>query len=406
MKTLNFLVIAFFIVMSGLVFSDTSPSEKCSEKVLMNAEAFGFGPTAAIAEFFPYLRSQVAYLGYIGKGHTFNLQSSLPYNEMYDYEDIDPAVQREKFLALAKNYDIFITACDFEAAEWAKSLGLKVVIYDPLPWYWSTIPDAIRQADLYIAQNFFGVEERLKQESEKFPKGPNSIIVPALVVKNKSGETLQRDLLLVNLGGLSNSYFPDADLAIFAGMIFGAAREALESEFQETHYVTSKAICKATQEVCPSRTMQVHELQKILGSSKIAIMTSGLGNIYEASAMQKQIIWLPPVNSSQGQQIKLLQHHQMVDFAIDWHELLEGEEPIDYFRPQPEVCQRIAVCMGKLVADKSAQAKLRLLLKQAKDQAQESQEVPVLANLAKMFGVGGSKQAAESILQWMHSARQ
>ena len=58
--------------------------EVLSQRILMNAEAFGFGPSAAIAEFFPYLRDRVSNLAYIGSGHTLNLQSKLPYNQVFD----------------------------------------------------------------------------------------------------------------------------------------------------------------------------------------------------------------------------------------------------------------------------------------------------------------------------------
>ena len=135
-------------------------------RVLLNAEPFGFGPTSLIGEIFPYLRNNIQRLSYIGTGHTLDLQRHLPYDDVYEYADKGIS----SYSDLADNYDVFITACDFQAAEWAKGLGLKVIIYDPLTWYWKEVPDIVSQSDLYLSQNFFGVRQRLEKENHKFPE--------------------------------------------------------------------------------------------------------------------------------------------------------------------------------------------------------------------------------------------
>ena len=121
----------------------------------MNAEAFGFGPSAAIGEIFPYLRHRIAHLSYIGTGHTLDLQKELPYEQVFDYGAETAEARKEKFVSIAKGYDIFMTASDFEAARWAKELGMELIIYDPLTWFWREIPEVIGKADFYVAQNFF-----------------------------------------------------------------------------------------------------------------------------------------------------------------------------------------------------------------------------------------------------------
>jgi hypothetical protein len=366
------------------------------KKVLMNAEAFGFGPSAAIAEFFPYLHDSVTCLSYIGTGHTLDLQSKLPYNKVFDLDRVEKSKHQEYFNSIAKDYDVFITASDFESALWAKQLGLKVIIYDPLTWYWPNLPQVIQQADFYIAQNFFGVAERLKCECEQVRE---YVIIPPIVSGILSPE--YSDTLLVNMGGLSNPYLDDRDLITFAHVVFDIAHEVLGSQFQDIHFVTNKKIAESMKGDYKVTTMLPSQVQEILSRSSVAIMTSGLGNIYEASTMEKMVLWLPPANDSQGQQIKLLQQHHMTDFAIDWHNLIEGETPIDYFAPQQEVLQRVAVCMKKLSVDMKAQAKLKSAFENLL--ARPKQKQPALSKLAKTFEVDGAKLAAESIIQWLSS---
>ena len=64
---------------------------KIKYKLLLNAEPFGFGPTAAIASFFSYLRKDFKFLGYLGKGHTLDLQMTLAYDAIYDVSDSSDA---------------------------------------------------------------------------------------------------------------------------------------------------------------------------------------------------------------------------------------------------------------------------------------------------------------------------
>lgn len=50
----------------GAIYMDLKDI-KNETRLLLNAEPFGFGPTAAIASFFPLLRPHFENIGYIGK---------------------------------------------------------------------------------------------------------------------------------------------------------------------------------------------------------------------------------------------------------------------------------------------------------------------------------------------------
>ncbi|NGX58145.1 MAG: hypothetical protein K940chlam3_01050 [Chlamydiae bacterium] len=363
-----------------------------SKKILMNAEPFGFGPSAAIAEIFPYLRDRISHLSYIGKGHTINLQKRLPYDDLYEYSS------EEDFVRVAKNYDVFITAVDAETASWAKKNGLKVIVYDPLTWYWQTIPDIFKEADLYIAQNFLGVVERLKQESQSFKE---YAIVPP-ILSGWYGENDGEEGYLVNLGGLSNPYISDSTFANYARLIFSSLNEILN---EPVFYATSEKIASQVQDVCLAKTYQPHEIQRILSQSQVAFMTSGLGNIFEASSMKKHIVWVPPTNVSQGQQLHLLKENHMIDHAIDWHDIIDDMPPIDYSLSDVQVMDQISQRLERLMTDIAIQKKLRKALHQAYFAASDKKHSkPSLAKLIEIFGMGGGIQIAEMIIEWIQES--
>lgn len=364
-------------------------AEKIEVKVLMNAEPFGFGPSAAIAEMVPHLRNRVSTLSFIGSGHTLDLQSKLPYDHVFEL------VGKAEFEAIAREYDVFITASDFEKAAWAKELGLILIIYDPLTWYWPKLPAVISSADLYIAQNFFGVEERIAAEKDLLPK---TIVVPAIVLNtHKCCE--QSDLLLTNLGGLNNPYMSQEEILQYAEVLFKVVHASLEPKFEKAAYVTSKSIAQNMQHICPVQTLLPCEVQKTLSAAKLALMTSGLGNLFEASLMQKKVVWMPPANDSQGQQIELLEKHGMIDARVDWSDIFEGEK-IDYFAEQQQVLKQISHLMRHLAQEQDAQERFRRALLTACTKVQ-SVERPALSNLAITFKANGAKLTADAIVQFI-----
>ena len=111
----------------------------------------------------------------------------------------------------------------------------------------------------------------------------------------------------------------------------------------EVHVTTSQLIAGHMQHDAPAvRTIPPRQVQHLLGTSELAVMTPGLGNIYEAAALAKRVFWLPPANASQGQQLVILRQRGLAPFAADWHEILPGRAPIDYWMPDPIVAEDIA----------------------------------------------------------------
>lgn len=389
----NKLFVCFIcIFLSSEIFS----TEFMNKRILLNAESFGFGPSAAIAEIFPYLESSLPHMSYIGTGHSLDLQRKLPYEKIFDYSADSELQQKEKFTAIAKDHDVFITASDFKAARWAKDLGLTLIIYDPLTWYWKEIPDVVKSADLYITQDFFGVQERLQKDQDLFK---DYVIVPAIISETdftiKQGN---QQNLLVNMGGLCNPYISQNHLEDFAKTIFGCINNSLAPMHDTTTYISSQLIADSVKTICPAKTLQPDQVQRCLKKSKLAIMTSGLGNIYEASSMSKKVIWLPPANDSQGQQIQLLQIHDMVDYRIDWSDIFIDEDPINYFDSQEIVMKQIAIYMKRLSFESDAKRRFTQLLHENYEKAQ-SKALPKLSKLAYKFKINGANIAAEAILK-------
>lgn len=369
-----------FICSSG--FSD--------QKLLINAEPFGFGPAAAMAHVFPHLRPHIKEIGFIGAGHVLDLHRKLPYDKIHD---VNPQ-NADAFIEECKHYDLFLTASDFEAAALAKKAGCKVIIYDPLTWYWSQLPKIIFESDLYLAQNFYGVTQRLEMSNIKQGR-----VVPPLTqaIKNPAPN---ENTLFVNFGGLRNPFIKEKQLQEYVDFISNCIELTLGNEFDEVKIGTSSSIANALTSRHPIQTYTPQNSQEMLASSRLVFMTPGLGNIYDAAEAKTQVFWLPPTNDSQGQQLRLLIKYGLDPLAIDWHDILD-RDPINYFDSQDKVLKQIAEYMNEAAHSPKAMGKLSRHLRYLYRKGFTERPNPLLHKLIEEFGDDGSAKMSEEILNWL-----
>jgi hypothetical protein len=362
-----------------------------SERLLLNAEAFGFGPTAAIAECFPHLRSNFKSIGYVGTGHTLDLQKPLAYDKIHDL-----AIEQDVEQIFA-GYDIFVTAMDFQMAARALASGLKVIIYDALTWYWKEIPAAAKDCHLYLSQDFWGVRAKLGRLSN-FAVVPPLIpfLAPPRLAQDATAPTKSKDLVLLNLGGLSNPFWSRSQVHAYAELVLDCF--AASGVASKMVVIAGNSDIAATFQHHGVRTTSKQDLLAVLEQAGLAFMTPGLGNIYDAARFDLPTIWLPPANDSQGQQLKLLEAAGCSDGSLDWPSFMGGD--VDYFAEQTVVLQKLS----SFAAESLASSELKTSL--AKRMLALSRQVPTRSAtvaLIDQFGSGGAKVVADHIVSLARS---
>lgn len=385
------------------------------KRLLLNAEPFGFGPTAAIADCFPFLREHFSKVGYVGVGFTLDLQRPLPYDALHDVTGVTAELQDAVLADIFAQYDVFLTALDFGMAEKARAAGLKVVIYDPLTWYWKTIPPVVKAADLYIAQDFFGVRERLAEAPEDFGDSARIRVVPPIIgdVGHAAGE---RDTVLLNLGGLNNPFWSAEGTLAYARLIVEAfAKVASNVDVVITANKCIAANARIAEELAEFgvKNLSRSQMQEVLKGAKFALMTPGLGNVYDAARFDIPTIWLPPANDSQGQQLFMLVEADMIDGHVDWHHLLPGKA-IDYSADQTEVLKKISAAVTRTCDSKTARKVLERHLAESieslartiewrlETRRSSSSRPPVLSltsQLVDRFGAGGARDVGRLVAE-------
>ena len=352
--------------------------EQSSTRILLNAEPFGFGPTTAIASFFPYLRGRFSHIAYMGEGHTLDLQRSLAYDAIFDSSEMDEVALSQIF----KEYEVFVTAMDFQMAEFAKRQGLRVVIYDALAWYWKKAPRIVMESDLYIAQNFFGVEEQVKGI-------PNANVVGAIVPDEVSVQG--RKYVLINLGGLQNPMWSLGDAIAYAKLFSEVLMQIVPEG--KVKIATSRAIAEAL----PGPVVTSYSREKmfeLLGQTACAFMTPGLGNIYDSAVYNIPTVWLPPANDSQGRQVELLKINDMTDESVDWFDLAEVR--LDYMESQHLILKQITDIVRAIGVSSAMQDVMKHVFSEAFS-AIRDKETSKTNVLLQTFGTGGAEEVATLI---------
>lgn len=357
-----------------------------SARLLLNAEPFGFGPSAAIASIYPHLRAEFETVSYVGKHHTLDLQQGLDYTKIHDVSFMGKDEREDVLIPIMQEYDVFISAMDHKMVEIAQKAGLKTCYYDALAWYWKDIPQSVKQADLYMAQDFFGVEERLSSIFGRHAQ--NTALVSPIV--SRPAISAPKEHVLINLGGLQNPYWPIEDITAFAHHVIDLAKQAIPAD--------EKLLIACSQSVVERlgrddvQTFPREQMQDVLSGAKWAFMTPGLGNIYDAAAYDIPTIWLPPANDSQGQQLRLLQAAKMQDANLDWH-VFTDSAAVDYKAEQLSVLQDISQRAKAFTQDHNTR-KLFLAAAKKAVSAVRGQSNTKTAQLLEKFGTGGEKQAA------------
>lgn len=179
---------------------------------------------------------------------------------------------------------------------------------------------------LYIVQDFIGVKERLSAELA----GNRTVMVPPMVTIQVP--SWERNFYLLNVGGLSNPYLSHQTIIQFA-QLCGLATSGY-STFP-WHRLGNALVSEGAKSY-GFHTVSPGEAAGLLSGCRVAVLTGGLGNIFDVASFRSiPAVFLPPFNDSQGQQLRLLKDRGLLDAWVDWQDI--GFDPIDYWADQPSV---------------------------------------------------------------------
>jgi len=226
--------------------------------------------------------------------------------------------------------------------------------------------------------------------------------------------------VLLNLGGLNNPFWSAEGTLAYARFIveaFTAVAQNVEVVIAANKCIAANARIADELAEFGVKNLSRAEMQEVLKGAKFALMTPGLGNVYDAARFDIPTIWLPPANDSQGQQLFMLLEADMVDGHVDWHHLLPGKA-IDYSAEQTVVLKKVALAVTKSCGSKTAKRVLERHLAESiesmdraiqwrmetrRSSRERAPAFSLTSQLVDKFGAGGAREVARLVAELANS---
>ncbi|KAK4070253.1 hypothetical protein Trihar35433_4720 [Trichoderma harzianum] len=392
--------------------------------IVCNAQPFGGGPGATLMAVMPYLRSRLKSLGpvalhYVGSSLTMDFQklTQADWDGSYNIDLYsNPETGKKDLISLLQRLKprLVVTFMDELVAAAAQAADIPVVIIDLLLWFWPSISPHWRQADMVIAAEFYGVQERIISE-----KMNNVVTVPPLGPPPRTTAGPSKGVLL-NFGGMVNPLMPKEEYVAYARLIYSAAKRAVNLRnaalpmSQHTELIVLVASLDVARGIDPqdpeaARMVLPDEALELMSSAELVCCTAGLGNLYAAGAVANAVLLLPPLHEGHAIQTHLVKKAGVSVDAMEWHEFTGGA-PINYYNGSLEVMDDVSKAQKEVISSGQAQKALtdRMLaamLHSAASAAESSAQDPPLRKLITTFGQDNGDSMAARIVDVLTRVR-
>jgi hypothetical protein len=333
-------------------------------KILCDAAPFGFGPASILKAILKPLKKSLptAEITVLATGTTLDFFSFERSFKVLECNSTDKA-ELLKVKNLFAEADVFIDSEHLTSCEMAAHYGTPTVFIDPLFWMWNSIPKYTRDADVYIIQNFPSTSHNLSKMK------PNNPILVGPIVDNSVTVSKKLNQITISFGGLESWLIRtgiDSDYPFIVADILVKAIHELSSESR--FLVTGNPACMAKlreayrshvgiEFACLSHKHFMEELAK----SRLFLTSPGLGATYEAFSLSIPVVFLPPQNHSQFQQLKLLRSAGVAPCSFHWLDVYP-ETDLPFGCEEEEGVKRILQIIHRFSQDEKAQDQLKRTL--------------------------------------------
>lgn len=341
-------------------------------RVLMVSEPFGYGPTGSLM----LCRSQLDQSGldfrYAGPSFAQDIVDEEHFEACYYLQMGDDL--KSHLTAPLQWADVVICPANIEIARLATEAGCRVVVLDPLFWFWPNVPPFNTDGMIYLCPNFTGVVERVVAL-------PDSIrhqfrVLPPPILQRKSKPLDSPSTVLVNLCGLINSI---QTLSGYVAPVVEPLMEALRDNGWE------KIICvggggvanQLLDENGPKFEVLRHEaMLTSIAQADLFVTCPGINSAMEGLGLGVPIVFLPPQNASQAFQRSAFVDGGAATPDLDWDSFTDFDSRWTA-RPESEVLNAI----GRAISLVDGSPALRHYLRQALTRATRC-DADHLANIA------------------------
>lgn len=292
-------------------------------RVLFSAESFGYGPIITGLSIVEHMiKDKNIKVDFIGSGVALEQAKLTNYFENFiDCNTYDFKSLEEKKKEILK-YKVFLSSENMNGAIFAVRNSVEKIYYiDNLMWMWDRIPNELNDVTKYIISEII-------PSKENYDRIGLGIKNPVFTGPLRNFKTLEFEekvkKLIINIGGAESFLLNKKIIIEFYNKILNVIMEQIESEkFDKIIICGGKGVIsnlkiKNTYENLYIKTLSNVEYINELNTSTHCILAAGLGNFVETISMDKNIMYLPPINYSQLLQLDYYKKQNFGFEFINW----------------------------------------------------------------------------------------
>lgn len=279
------------------------------EFVLFLAEPFGFGPISssiAVARQIKRLAPGTECV-FAGRGTSHQLATkSNTFDETHFVADGLSDVALGTFNNKMNSGNTVVIANTYpDGVAYAKRQQCPCVFIDTLFWMWNELPVDLSDVETYCIEDFHCADLSI----DRFGYSDKFRLFPPLIDVDVDPRAVEHPFVLVSLGGTESDLygFPafyyklidaianDKNLQQFTVLVCGGGSKFNAREFKRYEHPRLTITC-----------LGPHEYISYLRAADVVFSSPGLHGFYENYFLEKNVMFLPPINYSQYLQLKFI----------------------------------------------------------------------------------------------------
>ena len=288
--------------------------------ILVTAEKFGYGPIITclniVKDLRPMATKKSIKLVFLGTSIAKEqAEKSLLFDEIIECETYNYDSLKQHAL-LFQNAQAILCCENQFGAIYAKQLNLNNVFFiDNLVWMWDKITPGLENVDGYFISETFSSKDNFRNIGK-------SVINPVFVgpLRKINIKTYKsRNQLVINFGG-AEAFMLDKEIVVsfYKKILSEILTQDVREKFEKIYVCGGSGIINELQEFSASNiivdSFSNDNYLKLLHKSSHLIMSSGLGNYIESIGINKNIMYIPPINYSQLLQ---LDEYKKLDLGLE-----------------------------------------------------------------------------------------
>ena len=304
-------------------------------KILMAADPFGFGPTGSLMNSRRNLVTLDAQFRFVGHSHVENIVDKKLFERctfLESFDNYEQIVKDEVQWA-----DLIWSSTEFRILKIVSELKKYAIVYDPLFWFWPTLPVKNMENLTYLCQNFPGVSERINALPSNLKRF--FLLVPPMdpfTDKTIFLSDPNNNYLLVNLCGFFN---PIKTLDGYAELILETISNVIDKTNWERVLIVGNPKILDSIKIRHKKftycSLEYSQMMLEMKSAGLILSCPGLNSTMEAISLGTPICFLPPQNFSQARQLNQFALSALVNVNLDWSNITGID--FDFNQPDEEM---------------------------------------------------------------------